>query len=155
MWVDVPFVAQEKNGCGSAVIAMVMQYWQNSRPQHQAGNISAAEIQRTLYSRQSHGIFASDLQRYFREHGFRTFSLKGDWNLLRAHLEKGRPLIVALKPAKGESSLHYVVVVGLDWENDLLLVNDPARKKSLKMERTAFEKEWRETGNWTLLAVPE
>jgi len=28
IWLDVPFVKQEKDGCGAASIAMVMQYWQ-------------------------------------------------------------------------------------------------------------------------------
>ncbi len=28
LWTDVPFVAQAKNGCGSAAISMVMQYWE-------------------------------------------------------------------------------------------------------------------------------
>ncbi len=28
VWLDVPFVKQEKDGCGAASIAMVMQYWQ-------------------------------------------------------------------------------------------------------------------------------
>ena len=27
VWLDVPFVKQEKDGCGAASIAMVMQYW--------------------------------------------------------------------------------------------------------------------------------
>jgi len=31
LWLDVPFVKQEKNGCGSASIAMVMQYWQKQQ----------------------------------------------------------------------------------------------------------------------------
>ncbi len=26
IWLDVPFIAQEKDGCGAASIAMVMQY---------------------------------------------------------------------------------------------------------------------------------
>ena len=82
------------------------------------------------------------------------FAVKGDWDLLRQHLEKGRPLIVALKPAKGEPSLHYVVVVGLDWNTNLLLINDPAQKKLLKVERRSFENEWKAVGDWTLLAVP-
>lgn len=154
VWVDVPFVAQEKNGCGAAVIAMVMQYWQNKQARPEQPVADATEIQRVLYSREGHGIYASDLERYFQEHGFRTFTIKGDWSVLRSHLEKGRPLIVALKPLKGETSLHYVVVVGLDWENNLLLLNDPAQKKFLKMERTRFEKEWHGVGDWTLLAVP-
>src|SRR5260370_7769433 len=28
LWTDVPFIAQAKNGCGSAAISMVMQYWE-------------------------------------------------------------------------------------------------------------------------------
>jgi len=27
VWLDVPFVKQEKEGCGSASVAMIMQYW--------------------------------------------------------------------------------------------------------------------------------
>lgn len=27
IWLDVPFITQERKGCGAAVIAMVMSYW--------------------------------------------------------------------------------------------------------------------------------
>jgi len=27
LWLDVPYVHQEKDGCGSASLAMVLQYW--------------------------------------------------------------------------------------------------------------------------------
>jgi ABC-type bacteriocin/lantibiotic exporter with double-glycine peptidase domain len=154
VWLDVPFVQQEKNGCGAAVIAMVVQYWQRQQPRPQDAIADPIEIQHELYSRRAHGIYASDLERYLEEHGFRTFAVKGDWDLLRQHLEKGRPLIVALKPAKGEPSLHYVVVTGLDWSSNLLLINDPAQKKLLKVERRSFENDWNAVGRWTLLAVP-
>jgi ABC-type bacteriocin/lantibiotic exporter with double-glycine peptidase domain len=155
VWLDVPFVQQEKNGCGAAVIAMVVQYWQRQQPNQQSSSPDPAGIQRALYSSHAHGIYASDLEHYLQEHGFRTFAVKGDWDLLRRHLEKGRPLIVALKPGKGEPSLHYVVVAGLDWDNNLLLINDPAQKKLLKVERRLFENEWNAVGRWTLLAVPK
>jgi len=32
VWLDVPFVKQEKDGCGAASIAMVMQYGSATRP---------------------------------------------------------------------------------------------------------------------------
>jgi ABC-type bacteriocin/lantibiotic exporter with double-glycine peptidase domain len=149
IWLDVPFVPQEKNGCGAAVISMLLRYW------HAPADPAPAEIQSALYSRKAHGILASDLQRYFREHGFRTFAFAGRWEDLRQHLEKGRPLIAALKPARLEKELHYVVVVGLEPEQNIVLVNDPAQRKLLKQERSAFEKQWSAVGNWTLLAVPE
>src|SRR6266705_2885113 len=60
LWIDVPFVQQDKNGCGSASIWMVMAYW-----------------------------------------------------------------------------------------------NDPAQRKLLSVSREDFERDWKATENWTLLAVPE
>jgi uncharacterized protein YvpB len=51
--------------------------------------------------------------------------------------------------------LHYVVVTGLDWHKELVMVNDPAARKLLKQERSKFETEWKPTANWTLLAVPQ
>jgi hypothetical protein len=48
-----------------------------------------------------------------------------------------------------------VVVTGLDRQQELVLKHDPAERKLLKQHRSDFEKEWKATGNWTLLAVPE
>jgi ABC-type bacteriocin/lantibiotic exporter with double-glycine peptidase domain len=153
VWLDVPFVKQEKNGCGAASIAMVMQYWRINGGLSAAESVDAAAIQRSLYSSDAHGIYASDLERYFRQNGFQTFAFRAGWNDLRLHLEKGRPLIVTIKPG-GNPSLHYVVVTGLDWQQQLVILNDPAERKLLKQERSSFEKEWKAAGNWALLAVP-
>jgi ABC-type bacteriocin/lantibiotic exporter with double-glycine peptidase domain len=155
VWVDVPFVKQEKDGCGAASIAMVMQYWLNQRGYLAGKNADPAQIQRALYSSQAHGIYASDLERYLQQQGFRTFAFRGEWEDLKQHLEKGRPLIAALKPAGGNVSLHYVVVTGLDWDRALVMINDPAERKLLKESRSSFEKQWNAAGNWTLLAVPQ
>jgi predicted double-glycine peptidase len=151
VWLDVPFVKQEKDGCGAASIAMVMQYWQarQGQPANQASD--AIQIQRTLYSPKAHGIYVSDMERYFQENGFRTFTIRGEWEDLKQHLDKGRPLIVALKPAAG--TLHYVVVTGL--ASDTVTVNDPAQRKLLQQERPAFEREWSAAERWTLLALPQ
>jgi predicted double-glycine peptidase len=152
IWLDVPFVKQEKDGCGAASISMLMQYWlkQQGTPVQQSAD--AANIQRTLYSRQAHGIYAADLQKYLEQQGFRTFSFAGNWADLEKHLRKGRPLIVATTPG---GPLHYVVLTGLDSERRLIMVNDPARRKLLKWDRATFEKQWSAAGNWTLLAVPQ
>jgi uncharacterized protein YvpB len=166
VWIDVPFVKQEKDGCGAAVIAMVMQYWAKQPSKTDSGKDGAmrqanaestdpAAIQQALYSPKAKGIYASDMERYFKEHGFRTFAFAGTWDDLKQHLEKGRPLIAAVKPAPGEKSLHYVVVTGVDWGQNLVMVNDPAQKKLLKEDRASFEKQWAAKGRWTLLAVPE
>ena len=151
VWLDVPFVKQEKDGCGAASIAMVMQYWQAQQGQAANQTSDAVQIQRALYSPKAHGIYASDMERYFQENGFRTFTIRGEWEDLKQHLDKGRPLIVALKPAAG--ALHYVVVTG--FAADTVTVNDPAQRKLLQQERATFEREWSAAERWTLLALPQ
>jgi ABC-type bacteriocin/lantibiotic exporter with double-glycine peptidase domain len=151
VWLDVPFVAQEKNGCGAASVAMVIQYWQRQKGQPEIAD--AVNIQRALYSPGARGIYASSLERYLRQHGFRTFAINGQWQDLKDHLEKGRPLIVALKV--GKDDLHYVVVTGLDWQEDIVLKHDPAVRRLVKQHRADFEREWKAAGNWALLAAPE
>jgi ABC-type bacteriocin/lantibiotic exporter with double-glycine peptidase domain len=152
VWLDVPFVKQEKDGCGAASIAMVMQYWQAQQGQPASDVSDAIRIQRKLYLPKAHGIFASDMERYLQENGFRTFTIRGEWEDLKQHLDKGRPLIVALKPASG-GALHYAVVTGLGPE--ILMINDPAQRKLLQQGRANFEREWSAAERWTLLAVPQ
>lgn len=161
-WIDVPFVKQPVEGCGAASIAMVMQYWEqqgNKAPRlspvrtDEGSASDVGHIQQELYSKPAHGIYASDLQQYLATHGFATHVVHGDLALLVHHIERGRPLIVALKPTSAQA-LHYVVVAGADPGEHTVLVNDPAQRKLLKVDSAAFEKEWQATGNWTLLALP-
>lgn len=156
VWIDVPFVRQPREGCGAAALAMVMDYWASqpggARP-GDAGDRDVTNIQRALYSRREHGISARAMQGYLEQHGFRTFVLSGTWSDLEQQLRKGRPLIVALRP-DGQRELHYVVIDGLDTARGLVTMNDPAERKLLSEERAAFEKDWKATDNWMLLAVP-
>jgi uncharacterized protein YvpB len=62
---------------------------------------------------------------------------------------------VALKPSGLEASLHYVVVVGIDPEQDVVYLNDAAERKLLKQDRVSFEKQWKAVKQWTLLALPK
>ena len=154
VWLEVPFVKQTENGCGSAAIAMLLQYWSAQGTPVAAGRADATAIQTQLYSRKARGILASDMQRYLRESGFREFALRGEWSDLRQHLKQGRPLIIGIQPGRAKVPLHYVVVTGMDWERDAVFINDPARGKLLRIERQEFEKEWQAARNWMLLAVP-
>src|SRR5687768_4834777 len=93
--LDVPYVKQEKNGCGAAALAMIMEYWQKRPADPKA-------IHDVLYSPEARGTYASEMERHLRAQGFRTFAISGEWSDLKQHLEKGRPLIVALKPGPGD-----------------------------------------------------
>jgi ABC-type bacteriocin/lantibiotic exporter with double-glycine peptidase domain len=154
IWIDVPFVQQQKDGCGAAAIAMVMQYWQKQEGQSTTAAADAAQIFQELHSDDGHGIYASAMTRYFEQNGYRTFAFAGEWGDLERQLAKGRPLIAALKPGSG-LPMHYVVVSGVDPDNRVVLVNDPAQRKLLKEDSAQFEQEWKAAGHWTLLAVPE
>jgi len=154
IWLEVPFIKQTVEGCGSASIAMLLQYWSAHGTQIAPEREDADAIQKQLYSRKGHGIYASDLERYLRESGFRVFALRGAWNDLREHLSKGRPLILSIEPGGSHAPLHYVVATGMDWQREAVFVNDPARGKLLRIERAEFEKEWQATKNYLLLAVP-
>ncbi|HEX8837818.1 MAG TPA: C39 family peptidase [Candidatus Acidoferrum sp.] len=154
LWLDVPFVKQSEDGCGSAAISMVLQYWSGHGVQVDPPRADAAAIQKQLYSRKARGIFASDMEKYFNASGFRAFLLDGSWADLEEHLKQGRPLIVSLQPGSAKAPLHYVVVTGIDWQHQAVFVNDPARGKLLRIERAEFEKQWRSNRNWLLLAVP-
>ena len=151
-WIDVPFVAQTTDGCGSASISMVIRYWEN-RTGRTAPTIADPEkIQAALFSPSAGGIPASMMRKYFQDIGYRVFAFQGQWDDLKHHLEQGRPLIVGLRETPG--ALHYVVLVGIDAERGYVFANDPAQQKMLRISREGFESEWSSTHNWTLLAVP-
>jgi predicted double-glycine peptidase len=155
VWLDVPFVKQTEEGCGSASLSMLLQYWGAQGTAVTAGRADADTIQKKLYSRRARGIFTSNMQQYLEESGFRVFSISGGWDDLRQHLSKGRPLIISVQPGSKRAPFHYVVVTGMDWEHEAVFLNDPARGKLMRVERAEFEKEWRGAHNWMLLAVPE
>lgn len=134
-WLDVPFVRQQKNGCGPAVAEMVMRYW---------GVAEAGQL-----ARGPKGVSAAALREHFARHGFHVFALEGRRQDLKEHLAKGRPLIVALKEA---ATLHYAVVAGLDESS--VYLNDPARHKLARRSWEDFEAAWRGAGHWILIAVP-
>ncbi len=154
LWLDVPFIPQVKEGCGSAVLAMVLQYWSGKGTTVAADRMEAEKIQRRLYSKEAKGIRASAMEQYLRDAGFAPYAFTGEWKDLVGHIEKGRPLIATIQP-KDKASMHYVVVVGVGREPDAVLLNDPERGKLFRVERVEFEKEWHRTDNWTLLAVPK
>ena len=153
LWIDVPFVAQPREGCGAASLSMVMQFWGPKQGKPASMDSDVTRIQRALYAPREHGIPAAAMGDYLRQHGFKAFAFAGKWSDLEEQIGKGRPLIVALRP-QGQRELHYVVIDGIDSARGLVTMNDPAERKLLNEERARFEKEWSATHNWTLLAAP-
>lgn len=154
LWIDVPFVAQPREGCGAASISMVMQYWAKKEGQPVPPFAHVRTIQTQLFSPKLGGISTSSMEDYFRKSRYRVFSFQGAWADLTHHIQLGRPLIVGLAASGPLGPLHYVVVVGIDAARGFVFLNDPAQQKMLRMSRQGFESEWSRTHHWTLLALP-
>lgn len=155
IWIDVPFVQQTTDGCGSASLSMVMRYWDRKEGRTVAADAEETKIQAALFSRAAKGIFASSMRDYLQRSGYQAFAFRGKWSDFEHQLALGRPMIVGLQASRAHGPLHYVVVVGVDPQRNYLFMNDPAQQKMLRISREGFEQEWRATDNWTLLAVPK
>lgn len=151
---DVPFVGQSKHACGAAAVAMVMQYWARQKP----ADVAAADpraIEKALIEPRRKGIAGSSLASYLNQRGFNAFAISADYADLREHLARGRPVIVCLQPGGRNAPLHYIVVLAIDQESGRLLVHDPARGPSLNMAFADFDRAWRRTDRWALVATPK
>ncbi|MEQ1886743.1 MAG: C39 family peptidase [Bryobacteraceae bacterium] len=147
----VPFVHQEKNGCGPATIMMLEAYWtaQGNPETPTSGRQTLQSLSATV----TEGTALGDMRRYLDSHGYHAFTIRTSAQDLTRQLSKGRAIIVPLELNHSASvSLHYVVVTGIDERN--VWVNDPAKRKPGRMERDKFEKAWIGAGNWMLLGVP-
>ncbi len=149
--LDVPYVAQVQEGCGSASLAMLLAYWQERGHAFPKEMLDAAHIHRKIYSAKDHGSRAEDVEAYLHSVGMRTFALRGRWSDLEEHVGNGRPMLVALR-APGGRQLHYAVVTGVSDSH--VLLNDPAIRPNALWSRRDFERRWKASGNWTLLALP-
>jgi ABC-type bacteriocin/lantibiotic exporter with double-glycine peptidase domain len=143
--LPVPFVAQNKDSCGAASLAMVLRFWDQDASQE--------EIAGALLQPELHGIPGSRLAGFARGRGLRAVAYEGDLAQARDFVEKGRPLIVAWKVRGGR--YHNVVVTGFDDDGGEVIVNDPAAGAARRVRRETFEKRWAGAGHWTLLVLPE
>ena len=153
VWLDVPFVHQETNGCGPASLAMILDYWREHRAPAEKLVTPLADpkgIQHRLYVPERKGTPADSMRQYLESQGYRAFAFSGQWEDVRHHLGLGRPLIVAIRT--GSDSFHFAVVAGVS--DSSIALNDPADRKLRRYSRADFERKWLGTGGWTLLAVP-
>jgi ABC-type bacteriocin/lantibiotic exporter with double-glycine peptidase domain len=152
-WLDIPFVEQQKKaGCGSAAVAMVVQYWAREYPSQVKSPTEFERIDELLPVTSPKGIQGTALKIYLDQHGFRAFIFDGQVVDLQHNFDKGRPVIACIAPRGPKAPLHYVVIAGMG--DHTVWMNDPARGKLFEENLDEFKKEWDATGNWALLAVP-
>lgn len=155
VWLDVPYVRQKKNLCGAACVSMIMRYWVSKGAVAAILSDDPDTIASQLYSSEDRGIRGGEIAGYLRNHGFQVYVFQGTISDLAHHLEQGRPAMVCLQPGGSPSQLHYVVIVGIIPTENLVMVNDPAQRKLVRLSRTRFEASWKAVQSWTLLALPQ
>ena len=140
--LPVPFIAQQPNGCGPAVLAMVAGY--------HGANITLAQVAASLPVPAPGGALTIDLVQGARQLGFWSRHYRGDLADLRAKLAAGLPLIV--RGWFGDNE-HFLVVIGHDLDRQLVIVHTDQRPRhELRVED--FRRFWERGGRWTLLACP-
>jgi len=142
--LDVPYVPQQKDTCGAAALAMVLQFWGVAVSHH--------EVAQQLVQPELRGIAGSRLAAFAAGRGMTAVAHAGDIDHLRDHVGKGRPMIVAW--AMGRGRHHDVVVIGFDEAQGRVIVHDPARGAARRVELETFRRRWSGAGNWTLLVAP-
>ena len=140
----VPFIEQQKNGCGAATLAMVVHYWRGESPDPRA-------VYQRLYRPDVRGIRLADMKTYLEELGFHAFTVRGGWSEVERNLAKGRPMIVGLKTRRA-GNMHFAVVIGAG--GDHVWLNDPTRRRAHRVSLDKFAKQWELADRWVLLAAP-
>ena len=153
VWLDVPFVKQEKDGCGAASIAMVMQYWQAP-----AGSVAEPRFRRDPYSART--LFGQSP----RHLCFRYGALLPGAGVPHVYNSRrvGRPPTASRQgtsldrcPEARRRRRSALCGRRGTGSRKLVMVNDPAQRKLLQQDRSSFEREWSAAGKWTLLALPQ
>src|SRR4051812_39250700 len=76
-WLDIPYVQQKKAACGSAAIAMVVQYWAREQPNLESAASDSEEIDRLLPA-SAKGIQGRALKAFLEGHGFDAYIFDGE-----------------------------------------------------------------------------
>lgn len=147
--INVPVVMQDSEyDCGVAVLSMLLAYYGKPANEERADELRAQ-------ADAEEGLTGAMLESYMKSEGFETALFKGELgdsiDGLRYHIDRGRPLVVAVK--SGPDANHFVLVTGYDPVNDWVLLQDPLRG-ALVFDSTQFEHAWEDALRFTLLATP-
>lgn len=145
----VPVVLQDDQyDCGVSALSMVLAYYG-----HPSDKAKSAELRAKAGIDQ--GLTGADLEAYLKTEGLETVLFAGELSHgihgLYYHLDRGRPLVVAMNVS--DDGNHFVLVTGYDPQNDWVLIQDPQRG-ALVCPGGQFEYAWNRARHFTLLATP-
>ena len=143
---QVPFYAQGRGvTCLKASVLSVMRYWDGAENQ--------AEDWLALEDRLEDNLSALyALSEAFPELSIHYFN----WDLeqIEEALKSGCPPVVLIADQDPDLS-HSVTVVGIDYQRDVIIVNDPSIHKLHKLPRADFQEYWKRGRNGVFLVLPK
>jgi len=142
-----------RNYCGPACLAMVLNYWDETR------SFSQQKITDEIYDSENQATYNSDLVFYPRTKGFESYSFQGNLQILKDVVGKDIPVIVLTKAIKQLAKGHYRVVIGFDDDEDQIIFHDPYFGGRNAMTSEDFMKVWelgkgRNQSRWMMAMVP-
>jgi tetratricopeptide (TPR) repeat protein len=152
---NVPFEKWlKRNYCGPACLAMVLNYWDETR------SFSQQKISDEIYDSENQATYNSEMLFYPRSKGFVSYSCQGSLGLLKDVVGKGIPVIVLTKTIKQIAKGHYRVVIGFDDDKGQIIFHDPFLGGRHAMKSKTFMKVWelgkgRNQSRWMMAVVPE
>jgi tetratricopeptide (TPR) repeat protein len=143
----------KRNYCGPACLAMVLNYWDETR------SFSQRKITDEIYDSESQVTYNSELVLYPRTRGFESYSFQGNLRILKDVVGKDIPVIVLTKIIKQIAKGHYRVVIGFDDDEDQIIFHDPYFGDRQAMTSKDFMKAWepgkgRNQSRWMMAVVP-
>jgi tetratricopeptide (TPR) repeat protein len=144
----------KRNYCGPACLAMVLNYWDETR------SFSQQKITDEIFDSENQATYNSEMVLYPRNKEFESYSCQGNLGLLKAVIGKNIPVIVLTKTVKQIAKGHYRVVIGFDDDKDQVIFHDPFLGGRHAMKSKTFMKVWelgkeRNQSRWMMAVVPK
>ena len=145
--IVVPFFPQEKNQCGPASLASILQFY--------GIETTPDEISNEIYLPRIKGTLNIDLVFYARSKGMNAEAYHGDMADLKKRISEERPLLLFLNLGlKVFPAGHYIVVTGFD-DKDKIIYAHSGSASDKPIRYSEFIRAWERGDFWTLLVTPK
>ena len=145
--IIAPFFPQEKNQCGPASLASILQFYRIET--------TPDEISNEIYLPSIKGTLNIDLVFYARSKGMNAVAYHGDMADLKKRIVEDRPLLLFLNLGlKVFPAGHYIVVTGFN-DKDKIIYAHSGRERDKPIRYSEFVRAWEKGDFWTLLVTPK
>ncbi|MBV8466269.1 MAG: PA2778 family cysteine peptidase [Burkholderiales bacterium] len=142
---DVPFFAQEQYQCGPASLAGLLD--------RTGLTLTPEDLVPQVYLPARKGALQGEMLAATRRQGLIAYELAPQLEALLRELAAGHPTLVLMDAGLTPiTRWHYAVATGYDLDHDAIVLNSgQTNGQVMRLER--FERGWRASGYWAMLAI--